>query len=307
MQEPSIHSAIILTREGVWGQAIGIPTPPGVVAYIPKYVDCRKQSPWKYLSWRLCRVIPSYGPKGLENVMESLGLNWREDPLYGARMPYVLLDDIVLFIHPREALLHLISNPRAGFEPAIEVINEVVRKTRGSVEELGITGSYAMGTPHSKSDLDLIVYGEAAVVKMYDYFKRESKGPSREDLGGITTYPTVDLSWRRRSLNGFNVTWTGVPISWHCPPLRDYYMIQPPERLVKVRVWVDPEQTGALLYPPCVNAGEYWIVSYEYNLGGMFYEGGAFELSAMSSHDNVLYVGLREYPGLVRRLGSSGD
>lgn len=303
MNGRSLHSSIILTRSGVWGQAVGIPTPPGMIAYIPKYVACEEPSPWRMLSWNLCRIIPSYGPRGLERVMSRLGGRWRWDPNYGARMPYELLENLTLLLHPVDALRRLVYHPYEGAEGAVSLISDLAGEAGVSVEDLGLTGSYALGIPHGESDVDLIVYGEAAV-RMYDFFASHRRGPSRDDLGGITTFPEIDLSWRRGVLWGYKVTWTGAPIEWHCPPLRSYYTISPPVKRIRAVLNVEPGQAGALLYPPCVRAGDYWIVSYEYNLGGLLYEGGAFELEAYSSKEGVIYLGLREYPGLVRRLPS---
>lgn len=305
MHEPSIHSSIILTRGGVWGQAIGIPTPPGMIAYIPKYVECGESTPWRHLSRNLCRIIPSYGPRGLEKVMNRLGHGWRLDPVYGAVMPYVLEEELLLFIHPREAMYRLVSQAGEGLELVVEVVWEVARGTNVPLWMLGLTGSYAAGIFHAGSDVDLIAYGWGSAVKMYEYFRENARGPSSEDLGGVTVYPDVDLSWRRGVFKGYSVTWTGAPSSWHCPPLKDYYSISPPVERVEARIHVEPEQAGALLYPPCVQAGDYWIVSYEYNIGGILYEGGVLHISALSSSDDVLFIGLREYPGLIRRLPPS--
>ncbi|MCE4600096.1 MAG: nucleotidyltransferase domain-containing protein [Desulfurococcales archaeon] len=302
MLKPSPHSSLIVTRDGLVGQVVGVPTPPGYLAIIPKYVECKGPSPWSYKDRMLCRIIPSYGPEGLARVMEALPGRWRRDPLYGTLMPYVADDEVLLFIHPRDALARLIASTPVESAGVVEAVYEIVEESGVSAGELGLTGSHALGAPHSGSDIDLVVYGVEGVVKVYDYFRGIRRGPSREVLEGLEVHPTLDISWRRSRVGGFRVTWVGAPIYWHCPPLSHYYRVEGPSHRYSIRACVEPGQTRALLYPPCVEAGDYWIVSYEYNLGGLFYEGGCFELRTMGTGDGVLYLGIREYPGLVRRL-----
>ena len=295
--EPSLHGAIIYTVDGVVGQVQGVPSPPGLIAYLPKYVLCSGGSPWRGRGYSLCREIPHYGPRGLASVMRRLGARWRRDPLYGVEMPYASLYEVARLIRPREALEAFASRAPGGSRP-VEALYTVVRGACVSLGDLGLTGSYAMGIFHSSSDLDLIAYDRGSQ-RLYDYFSGLRRGPSREYLGGVVLEPYVDISWRRARLHGISVTWTGVPRVWHCPPLESYYSIPTPNRVFRGSLRVEPGQLGALLYPPCVEAGGYWVVSFEYNVGGALYEGGRIYVEGLLG-GSVVYLGAREYPGRVR-------
>ncbi len=296
-----MHGAIIYTREGVIGQVQGIPSPPGMLVFLPKYRLCSGESPWKGRGYRLCREIPHYGPKGLSSAMRRLPGRWRWDPQYGVIMPYASIDEILMLIDPRRALSRLVKGFVRDPRP-IEALHALVKGSLVSVLDLGLTGSYALGIIHSASDLDLIAYGEEASLKLYSFFSEIREGPSREYLGGVILEPFVDLSWRRAVIEGISITWTGVPRIWHCPPLRDYYALTPPVKRRRLVVKVERGQYGALLYPPCVRTVEgLWLVSYEYNLGQVFYNGGRMFIDALESR-GVLYIGLREHPGRVRIL-----
>ncbi len=299
----SLHGAIVYTVNGIIGQVQGIPSPPGYITYLPKYRLCDLATPWRGHGYSLCREIPHYGPLGLASAMRRLKGGWRIDPLYGIVMPYASEYEIMKIIDPRTAVKRLVSEGSIDPRP-LETLYTIRREAGVGLDDLGVTGSYAIGIIHPGSDLDIIVYDDSAL-RLYEYFLSIREGPSREYLGGVVLEPYVDLSWRRARLGGLSVTWTGVPQYWHCPPLENYFAITPPLGIIEKVLYIEPYQIGALLYPPCVRAGDYWLVSYEYNLGGPLYEGGVVKVRAISGGDTI-FIGTREYPGRIRLSGREG-
>lgn len=306
------HGAIIYTRGGEILQAIGIPAPEGFIVAIPKYAPCsRLDTPWSRASGRYCRIIREYGPRGVREAWEKFSAEQGQarleayDGVYAASMPYVRLCDAIEIINPRRALAEALAS---GQEAVVQATVLILSGAGVSVEDAGLTGSYAAGIASPKiSDVDLIVYGPQSALRMHDYFKslKPAEG-RRSSFGGVRVQPPLETLWRRaRVSEDLVASWVGVPerVAGHCPPLRGYPNIDPPSgRIVKLRVKVEPGQEAALLYPPCVEAGGVYLVSFEYNLGEILYEGGILEVEAVESiSGGTVYLGLREVPGVIKR------
>lgn len=316
MGEWNPHGAIIYVKGGAILQAIGIPTPDGFIAAIPKYVPCSdERTPWRRPSGRYCRVIREYGPLGVKDAWARYRSTWHSsrgedyllyDGVYDAPMPYISLDDVIEVIEPRSALRTAISS---GISFVAEVADIVFRGSGVNLMDAGLTGSYAAGIASpSISDVDFVVYGIEAALKMYEFYTSTAKpveGP-RSSFGGVKVYPPQETGWRRAFLGSIPSSWVGVPLrpADHCPPIRKYPNIDPPSgRFVKVKLKIDGGDPSALLYPPCVESRNYYIVSFEYNVANMLFQGGWMEVEAVKSlNENILYIGLRENPGKLVRI-----
>jgi len=290
------HGSIIYYNDLIL-QVLGLPSPPGLLPVMPKYRACRARSPWRRPSGPYCRIAREYGPGGLEDTLTLSGLQERYDPLYKSPMPYIPLMQVQAAITPGEAMreftMRLSAAPK-NVERAAEYIYHVIG-TRG----LGLTGSLAAGIPHARSDIDLVALDNRTAQRLYEVFASLSQGPRRDSFSGVTVWPPVDLSWRRTRIYGVRITWIGA--GEKCRALRSYYDVDPPVRRWEGVLRVEPGQDSALAYPPCVRAGDYWLVSYEYNLGGVLYEGGKIRVSGVAG-DKVVYVGVRESPARLEVL-----
>jgi len=296
----SANAAQVIAADSTIYQVMGLPTPPGFTAVIPKYSPCRGPSPWTAPHGPLCRIVRAYGPLGVEAGLGAWGRSLRWDPLYRAPMPYILSSDITLCLEPRRALEHAL----ASGEQAVTAVLEVLEAQGVRTTWLGLTGSRALGIAHQDSDVDLVVYERHE--RVYEAFKAIARTPASARLGGIIVEPAVDASWRKTVIAGYSVTWT--PANNLCPPLREYYSIDPPHAPTIAEVRVPPRQETALGYPPCAAATDgTWIVSFEYNLAGPLYEGGLFRVSGtVSERGRIIYLGLRERPGQLLRLARDG-
>lgn len=310
------HGAIIYVKWGAILQAIGIPTPNGFIAAIPKYVPCSdERAPWRRPSGRYCRVIREYGPLGVKDAWARYRSVWQSgygedqqlyDGVYAASMPYIGFDNIIYVIEPRSALRAAISS---GTGLVAEAASVILRGSGVSLVEAGLTGSYAAGIASpSISDIDFVIYGSEAALKMYEFYTSMAKpveGP-RSSFGGVRVYPPQETWWRRAFLGFMSSSWVGVPAqpASHCPPIRKYPNIDPPSRrLVKVKLKIEGGDPSALLYPPCVESRDYYIVSFEYNVASMLFQGGWMEVEAVESvNGSTLYIGLRENPGKLIRI-----
>ncbi|GAB6148345.1 nucleotidyltransferase domain-containing protein [Stetteria hydrogenophila] len=302
------HGAIVYTRDGGILQAIGLPAPAGYLAVIPKYAPCRgERTPWARPSGRYCRVVREYGPRGLEDALARYpgpgGVRLLYDGSYAAPMPYVSLEQAAWIVDPREALLRVASS---GEGSAAEAAYTVLRGSGVGLGGAGLTGSYAAGIASpTVSDVDFVVYGPEAALRMYEFYSRELQPVEapRASFGGVTVHPPQGVGWRRAAVDGISSSWVGVPHrpAGHCEPLRRYPNTDPPSgRRVRVEVRVEGGDPAALLYPPCVEAEGYYIVSFEYNLAGLLFEGGRLEVEGVASAGGtVVYLGLRENPGRV--------
>ncbi|MEN2999295.1 MAG: hypothetical protein ABDH61_01790 [Acidilobaceae archaeon] len=294
------HGTLLFSR-GLVAQVIGVPSPPGMIAAVPKYALCA-ESPLGG-SVPFCRLIWSYGPRGIASVV-SLAKP-RPDGLYGAPMPYFSLEDVELLLRPQEALQRALSSPPRWLGEELYEALERFRSWGISLGELGLTGSLALRIENpALSDVDLVVYGSRAARRAYEAFSSLGAGSS-EEPGGVVLRPPLDSGWRRNRLGGVYVSWVGVPTEGElCPPLRSYFHIATPARPVRTSFRVAGGQEGALLYPPCVRTEEgRHVVSFEFLLGRALHEGGRFEALALESWDReTLYLGARELPGELRRV-----
>ncbi len=317
MEESNPHGSVVYVKGGAILQAIGIPTPKGFIAAIPKYVPCTDaRAPWRRPSGHYCRVIREYGPHGVKDALARYMDVWRDvgymlyDGVYEALMPYINLDDVIELVEPRRILLEVVSSG-TGF--VAEVASEILKGSNVSLVDAGLTGSYAAGIASpAVSDVDFIIYGCKAALKMYEYYKsalRPVEGP-RSSFGGVKVEPPRETGWRRAALDSIPTSWVGVPLETasHCPPLRRYPNIDPPTgRVVRVSLRIDGGDPSALLYPPCVMAGDYYLVSFEYNVADMLFQGGRIAVEAVESlSGGTLYIGLRENPGRLTMISKEG-
>ena len=173
------------------------------------------------------------------------------------------------------------------------------------IRGFGLTGSTAMGIEvEGHSDLDLVVDQHDAP-KVYEAWMEVVKPvPTEASEGGVVIGDT--LEWRRGYCCGLHVSWIGVPRepAAHCKPLKRYPAIDPPARMWRGRIKVEPLQPGALLYPPCVETIEgLYLVSYEYNAARLLYEGGDLIVEGVASSE-AIYLGARPNPGKIARARS---
>ncbi len=273
-----MHGSMILTRDALY-QEIGIPRPPGLIPVIPKYRICR-DSPWRLRGSSLCRIIASYGPQGLSRAIERLGARQYVDPLYGAPIPYIHDHDVVERVDPLTALERVASKPRGRISQIAVKLAYTFRGWR-----IGLTGTTAVAAENDEiSDIDMIIV------------TWRPSGFLEEFTSTVKPYTrNPALSWRRGYYNGVHTSWVAVPPdpAGHCPPLSNYWSIDTPHKLVSIEVRVDPGQEEALLYPPCVQAGDIYVISYEYNDGIILYRGGRIRVRGVAGEYTV-YTGVRE-------------
>ncbi len=301
------HGSIIVTREGLIGQAVGVPKPEGLIPVIPKYVLCREESPWAKGGLSLCRVLQDYGPRGVGETLRALGFAETLDGLYNSPMPYVRGVDAISVVTPREALERLLRGPLSPL--SYEVLN-VLDKLRGlgvKLENLGLTGSIALSFENPEiSDVDLVAYGFETAELLYEAFTGLRVKPLiSSKLGGLKVSPELDVSWRRVDIGRVHVTWVGVPLEGElCEPLREYFKVRGPVREARVTVSIEGGQGGSLVYPPCASSLDgVYVVSFEYNVATMLYEGGVFSVHGlMDSEGSTIYLATRQLPGSILRL-----
>jgi predicted nucleotidyltransferase len=297
---------MLITKEGLIAQALGLPLSASKVPIIPKYVISKERSPWELHGIYFSRIISEYGPKGLSKAVaqaKSL-VNTCFSETFLTEMPCVDIIDVLYMSMPQDALQRILRAPRNELEIDVIEVLSTLKEHGISVNDLGITGSTALGFGNPAiSDIDLIVYDNASL-KILELFTSQSKRPLlKENIGGLRVRPPIDVSWRRAYLlKRRAVSWIGVPeqVLSHCDIVRKY----PPLKQCKIRVHIEPEQEGALLYPPCVVSidGRY-VVSFEYNLAYELYMGGTFEIKGMCSEGLlIVYLGTRESPGFITRI-----
>lgn len=294
------HGSVGVTVDGLHFQVIGVPAPPSFIPVIAKYMFCGK-GVWRRPSGSLCRLNPSYGPRGVEKAAERSGINLYWDESYGAWMPYLYLEKVLFLVDPWSAAEHI----DAGYwqEPLASVARKLaVSLAQGCSECIGITGSLAMGIAvPGISDIDLIVDSSYAEEVYEKWRNLVDPLPVPASEGGVRIGDT--LEWRRGYFSGIHVSWLAAPKkpAQHCPPLAGYPNIDRPFTSWKGVVSVEPRQPSALLYPPCVKTGEgFWLVSYEYNAARLLYEGGELAVRGLRGYSTI-YLAARPEPGNIAR------
>lgn len=301
------HGSLVVTREGLLGLVIGIPRPQDLLPIIPKYVPCR-ESPWSRRGLAFCRVLEAYGPLGVESVISRLGFKEYLDGVYNSLIPYVRSSDVIEVIKPRDALSRILSSPGNELHYKLLELLDMLRMRGVALDNVGLTGSLAIGIENpTLSDLDLVVYGYTATETMYKLFVEEIGARNQEvgNFGGLTVEPKVNLGWRRANFKGTIVGWVGVPgLAELCKPLNRYFTLEAPLKPVEMAVEVKRGQPSALTYPPCVKTdNNIYIVSFEYNVGALLYEGGFFKVMGLADRNlKVIFLATRQKPGHIERI-----
>ncbi|MEB3780420.1 MAG: hypothetical protein GSR85_09390 [Desulfurococcales archaeon] len=307
------HGTILYDRYLNIYQVIGIPHPKDRIPVIPKYTPC-SDGKWSLNGLRYCRVIKEYGPSGLKDALSKSKLSQEYDPLYGSLMPYLMLSEVLRAIRPRDALRNLVTGNYMKNESllldTINIINIIREETGIGLEDLGLTGSIAAGIAVSDfSDIDVVVYGANNSTLLYDFFKSNLALTMRfkATYGGVSVENAPRYSWRRGMVKGINrpVSWVGIPRNGEqCEVLKHYFSIDPPAMEWRGYIVVEGGQPTALIYPPCAATRDgTYIVSFEYNLASLLYEGGVFRINGVMGERGItIYLGLREYPGYIKVL-----
>ena len=302
MREECSYGTLLFLKDGIVVQSLGMEVG-GYCVVMPKYVVCKEQTPWsKPGMGRLCRVIRGYGPLGLSNALKLSKIEVKYRVSEDTPLPLVAPEEATHIVTPRHALARAVSEGRHLVAHAIGALGLL-----GHTAELGLTGSIAGGYWHENSDIDLVALTLRAALELYRAFRKVSRNRdvlSKSELGGVIVPGGVDVSWRRTwiSIGGrrIGITWIGGlqkgPV--HCP-----HAVPPTPIIGRWRgtVYIPPGDPRALLYPPCASTSEgLTVISYEYNLGGLFYEGGQFWIEGSRAIDGrTIFLGIRENPGRV--------
>ncbi|MCE4604589.1 MAG: nucleotidyltransferase domain-containing protein [Aeropyrum sp.] len=278
-----------------------------MIPAIPKYEICSKPSPWARAGVRYCRILARYTPEDLEESLKASGLPRRKDGIYNTIMPYVPRGDIVEYRSPKAALDEILQAGRPYW--AVGPIARTLKSVgKGDPEAVGVTGSIAGGYYGAHSDIDIVVYSpnypELVVRKLLE---------TGETDVAIARYSGVfegsyPIGWRRRVVEGKRVTVTLAPSrpGSHCEPLKNYWRVPTPEKSIYMREAIIPSgQESALLYPPCFRTSDgVWIVSFEYNVSYLAFEGGPFKLMGVADGSGTtIYLAVRSVRTLFKRLG----
>ncbi len=269
-----------------------------------------KEGLWGRPGSRYCRVLREYGPKGVREPLRSLnsyGYILRFDPMYNASVPLIREEDMVLYITPRDALARLVG--RDYYQTLQSVLQDILLDLRGigiPLDHVGVTGSLAAGiASEGVSDVDLVVYGSDNAVTLLNHFGKivTPLEEVRDDVGGFRA-KRLYVGWRRGFREGVGVSWVGIPKGGYevCKVINSYWRLQPTTGCIKTTVEIEPGQPSALIYPPCVRAGRFYIVSFEYNVALMMYKGGLFKIRGELAGDEVIYVATESCDSYIEPL-----
>ncbi|AFZ71065.1 nucleotidyltransferase family protein [Caldisphaera lagunensis DSM 15908] len=292
------HDSTIITKDLIIGVEIGIQSPEGLIPIIPKYVSCNKSS-WKRHTLNFCRILLEYGPSGISDAIKNSKIKMIYDPIYRTQMPYIKQENILIYNNPKSVFKEIFLNSSNGLryneESIFNLINEL------DIDNIGITGSYALGMQFEGSDIDLVIYGEKNSELFYDIFKNKAKIiECKNSFGGVIINGPC-IPWRRGLYKNKAYSWTGVPenIASHCNALNNYNRIEIPNKVKDLNITIPEGQIGALLYPPCVkDVNGRYVISFEYNAGYLLYMGGNLKISGLSN-EKIIVIGVREYPGKI--------
>jgi hypothetical protein len=301
------HGSYVITRDGLVGVVIGIPRPPELLPIIPKYVICR-ESLWARGGSGFCRILEMYGPRGVSDTLARIGFKEYHDGIYNSPMPYVRMSDVVEVTRPRDALANVTSRPSNELHYELLEVLGLLTESGVELSNVGLTGSLAIGIENVRvSDIDLVVYGSGSAEIAYQVFR--GLGGSFTHLGefgGLKVKPGVSIGWRRARFKRYIVGWVGVPgVGELCEPIRSYFSVQSPTTPVDLVVVIERAQAQALTYPPCVMSRDgVYVVSFEYNVGALLYEGGVFRIRGLADRGaGVVYLATREMPGFIELIG----
>lgn len=292
------HNSTIITKDLIIGVEIGIQSPDEFIPIIPKYVACEK-SAWKRHNLNFCRILSEYGPYGINEAIKNSNIKMIYDPVYRSPMPYVKKESILIYNNPKSVFKENFLNSSKAFKYNEESIFDLINDL--DIDNIGITGSYALGMQYENSDIDLVIYGEKNSELFYNIFINKSKIIECKNIFGGVFINGPCIQWRRGAYKNKVYSWIGVPenIASHCKALDNYNRIEIPNKVMNLDIKIPEGQVSALLYPPCVkDANGRYIISFEYNAGYLFYRGGNLKISGLSN-DKMIVIGTREYPGKI--------
>jgi predicted nucleotidyltransferase len=137
---------------------IGNAHPMGYALAYLKYV--RGRGPWRGYK----RTLRKYGVRNLLSSPQRMEF----EPCYDVSFPFLPVSQVKRHLLPEEGLEELLRKP-AG--PQGEALMTLV-STLGAMG-LGVTGSMLSGTFHSRSDVDLLVYGCRRSMEVFKGFQED--------------------------------------------------------------------------------------------------------------------------------------
>ncbi|MUN28675.1 nucleotidyltransferase domain-containing protein [Sulfuracidifex metallicus] len=253
------------------------------------------------------RVLKNYG---VHNLVKN-PQNFMYQPCLDASFPVVYTSQIGLHLTPEDGLDKVMKGKVD--EDLTNVVLSIVDKigTKG----VGVGGSILAGTYHSKSDVDLIIYGKDRSLDVY--YQLNELGTDNEWIEETSRnyeLPVDQVLYlydrkRRGILNGVKVSINFVDISSYklCNELcESFYPVN------DVSLYVEEGQVEALFYPARVKVSGNIeegkideIISYEGIYSSLLFKGGKMRVDGVlikCENRNMVIIGDRKFRGNIRRF-----
>jgi len=202
----AIEGFFVESVEGLIFDVKGLVHPPDkIVAYV-RYVPSKEGD--RVRDGKRYRKIYS-----LSERMAFLEANYPQyiydDPVFNIRIQCVPIDRISKIYDPCEYLSRLMNEAKSEVEKqVVEFVSLIIAHSGINLDNIGVTGSLLVGLAREDSDIDLVVYGKDACLRVYrvlrDLFKDERL--SRYDLDSLYKLYEFRVKDTQISFRNFVVT-----------------------------------------------------------------------------------------------------
>ncbi len=300
----------MLDRAGSIYSVIGIPPPPGNVIAFKKYHLCNDlESIWKRGNRRYCRLVQDYTQYSI--LTHTLTVM---DPRFNTEVPVISTMNIERTLDPFNGLHRILTHPEDTLQyTLIDFLSEINRETGIRLDSWGVTGSILAGIHNpDKSDIDLILIGEEPSKAVFEYMKKR-QFPRIVNWASIQSRYEMDprilkliskgrsrFMWKNHKISIIFIegdiyhpkyceTFHGF-LTWNAIVLKE-------AKRFKGIVKIDSNK-GALTYPPCVDTGNYLLMSFDHALAPILEESRCLSIDTLSGRTvdgiDIVFLGVKE-------------
>ena len=304
------HGSLVLDKNGSIYGVIGIPPLPGTIIAFKKYEMCdNTESIWIKYNRRYCRLVHDYTQYSILTHTSTI-----QDPRFHTEIPVISTIDIERILDPFQGLKKIMALPKDALHfKIIDFLDKMKQETGIEQEFWGITGSILADIYNPvRSDIDLILFGEENSEIVFEYLRRQrfrriinwenlqSRYEIDPKLLKLLSKGRSRFVWRDSK---FSITFIEGTIHRpkYCDKLQGFLswrnIILKEIRHFNDTVRIDSSR-GALTYPPCIDANDYLILSFDHVLAPILYGSNCLRVDTLIGRTvddvEIVFLGIKE-------------
>ncbi|MCE4605905.1 MAG: hypothetical protein F7B59_01040 [Desulfurococcales archaeon] len=304
------HGSLVLDKNSSIYSVIGIPPLPGTIIAFKKYQLCNNdESIWARYNRRYCRLVHDYTQYSILTHTSTM-----LDPRFYTEVPVISTIDARRMLDPFRKLKKIMVHPEDSLHfKIIDFLNKTKRETGIELEFWGVTGSILADIHNPDiSDIDLILFGEENSEIIFEYLKRrrfrriinwenlQSRYEIDPKLLKLLSEGRSRFMWKDSK---FSITFIEGNIyrPKYCRTLQGFLswdnLILKELRRFRSTIKID-STNGALTYPPCIDANDYLLLSFDHILAPILYGSKCLRVDALVGRTiddiEIVFLGVKE-------------